>query len=96
MRRVTSKKHPYSLLSLILTIPEGKYLQSITVQVLSTALFSLPTKSSPDGPVAILPTPTYQLPGAKPLPKLKPLTNWKQFAAVKGYSKNRQGKTGMG
>ena len=55
--------------------------------MLFTALFSLPTKSSPDGPLAILPTPTYQLPRAKPLPKLKPLTKWEQFAAAKGIQK---------
>ena len=43
------------------------------VQVLFTSLFSLPTTPSPDGPLAILPTPTYQLPRAKPLPKPKRL-----------------------
>jgi Ribosome biogenesis regulatory protein (RRS1) len=37
--------------------------------------------------LAILPTPTYQLPRAKPLPKLKPLTKWEQFAAAKGIQK---------
>ena len=67
-----------------------EHLQSLArdgVQVLFAALFSLPTKPSPDGPLAILPTPTYQLPRAKPLPKPKPLTKWEQFAAVKGIQK---------
>ena len=55
--------------------------------MLFSALFSLPTKSSPDGPLAILPTPTYQLPRAKPLPKPKPPTKWERFAAAKGIQK---------
>ena len=67
-----------------------EHLQSLArdgVQVLFAALFSLPTTPSPDGPLAILPTPTYQLPRAKPLPKPKPLTKWEQFAAAKGIQK---------
>jgi regulator of ribosome biosynthesis len=51
------------------------------------SLFSLPTKSSPDGPLAILPPPVYQLPRAKPLPKPKPPTKWERFAAAKGIQK---------
>ena len=57
------------------------------VQALLAALFSLPTKPSPDGPLAMLPPPTYQLPRAKPLPKPKPPTKWEQFAAAKGIQK---------
>ncbi|KAJ3843753.1 ribosome biogenesis regulatory protein-domain-containing protein [Lentinula raphanica] len=53
-------------------------------QALLNALFSLPTTSSPDGPLAQLPPPTTQLPRAKPLPKPKPLTKWEQFAKAKG------------
>lgn len=44
----------------------------------------MPTKPSPDGPLAILPPPIYQLPRAKPLPKPKPPTKWEKFAAAKG------------
>ncbi|KAF9567375.1 RRS1-domain-containing protein [Agrocybe pediades] len=64
-----------------------EHLQSLArdgVQSLMTSLFSLPTKPSPDGPLAILPPPVYQLPRAKPLPKPKPLTKWEQFAKAKG------------
>ncbi|KAJ3800888.1 RRS1-domain-containing protein [Lentinula aff. detonsa] len=53
-------------------------------QALFNSLFSLPTTSSPDGPLAQLPAPTTQLPRAKPLPKPKPLTKWEQFAKAKG------------
>ncbi|EJD53976.1 RRS1-domain-containing protein [Auricularia subglabra TFB-10046 SS5] len=63
------------------------YLQSTArdgVQSLVAALFALPTKSSPDGPLALLPAPTTQLPRAKPLPKPKPPTKWERFAAAKG------------
>ncbi|KAF8969338.1 RRS1-domain-containing protein [Flammula alnicola] len=64
-----------------------EHLQSLArdgVQALIASLFSLPTKSSPDGPLAILPPPVYQLPRAKPLPKPKPQTKWEKFAAAKG------------
>ncbi|PPR02658.1 hypothetical protein CVT24_002141 [Panaeolus cyanescens] len=66
------------------------YLQSLArdgVQSLFASLFSLPTKQSPDGPLAILPPPVYQLPRAKPLPKPKPPTKWERFAAAKGIQK---------
>ncbi|KAF8897762.1 ribosome biogenesis regulatory protein-domain-containing protein [Infundibulicybe gibba] len=66
------------------------HLQSLArdgVQSLIASLFSLPTRSSPDGPLAILPPPVYQLPRAKPLPKPKPPTKWEQFAAAKGIQK---------
>ena len=87
MRRVTSKKHLYYSESYLKSNRKNleEHLQSIAhdgVQVLFTTLFLLPTKSSPNGPLAILPTPTYQLPHAKPLPKPKQLTKWEQFAAV--------------
>ncbi|KZW04373.1 RRS1-domain-containing protein [Exidia glandulosa HHB12029] len=54
------------------------------VQSLVAALFALPTKSSPDGPLALLPKPTTALPRSKPLPKPKPPTKWEKFAAAKG------------
>ena len=57
------------------------------VQLFLGKLFSLPTQSSPDGPLALLPKPTTPLPRAKPLPKPKPPTKWEQFAAAKGISK---------
>jgi regulator of ribosome biosynthesis len=65
------------------------HLQSLArdgVQALMASLFSLPTKASPDGPLAVLPPPVYQLPRAKPLPKPKPPTKWEKFAAAKGIS----------
>ncbi|KAH9833669.1 ribosome biogenesis regulatory protein-domain-containing protein [Rhodofomes roseus] len=62
------------------------------VQALVSALFSLPTTSSPDGPLAKLPPPTTQLPRAKPLPKPKPPTKWEQFAKAKGIQKKRKEK----
>lgn len=71
------------------------YLQSTArdgAQTLIAALFSLPTTSSDDGPVAQLPPPTTLLPRAKPLPKPKPLTKWEQFAKAKGISHKKRDK----
>ncbi|KAI9068456.1 RRS1-domain-containing protein [Trametes sanguinea] len=62
------------------------------VQTLLASLFSLPTTSSPDGPLAQLPAPTTQLPRAKPLPKPKPMTKWEKFAKAKGIQKKRRDK----
>ncbi|KAL4243876.1 Ribosome biogenesis regulatory protein [Abortiporus biennis] len=62
------------------------------VQALIGSLFSLPTTASPDGPLAKLPPPVYQLPRAKPLPKPKPLTKWEKFAKAKGISKTKKDK----
>ena len=59
----------------------------LAAQGASASLFSLPTTSSEDGPVAQLPPPTTQLPRAKPLPKPKPLTKWEKFAKAKGIQK---------
>ncbi|CAA7260127.1 unnamed protein product [Cyclocybe aegerita] len=67
-----------------------EHLQSLArdgVQSLFASLFSLPTKSSADGPLAVLPPPVYQLPRAKPLPKPKPPTKWEMFAKAKGIQK---------
>ncbi|KAG6845422.1 hypothetical protein H0H87_009329 [Tephrocybe sp. NHM501043] len=64
-----------------------EHLQSLArdgVQALFASLFSLPTRSSPDGPLAQLPPPTTHLPRSKPLPKPKPQTKWEAFAAAKG------------
>lgn len=60
------------------------------VQALIGELFALPTKSSADGPLALLPGPKTQLPRAKPLPKPKPPTKWEKFAAAKGIQKTRR------
>ncbi|KAI0776198.1 ribosome biogenesis regulatory protein-domain-containing protein [Trametes elegans] len=62
------------------------------VQTLIASLFSLPTTSSHDGPLAQLPAPTTQLPRAKPLPKPKPPTKWEQFAKAKGIQTKRREK----
>ncbi|KAI0050029.1 RRS1-domain-containing protein [Auriscalpium vulgare] len=62
------------------------------VQALLTSLFALPTKSSPDGPLAQLPPPTTQLPRAKPLPKPKPPTKWEKFAKAKGIQQTKREK----
>ena len=62
------------------------------VQTLIASLFSLPTTSTDDGPLAHLPPPTTQLPRAKPLPKPKPPTKWEQFAKAKGIQKTRKDK----
>lgn len=62
------------------------------VQTLITSLFSLPTTSTPDGPLAQLPPPTTQLPRTKPLPKPKPLTKWQQFANAKGIQHRERDK----
>ena len=59
------------------------------VQLLVAALFSLPTQSSPEGPLGQLPAPTTQLPRAKPLPKPKPPTKWEKFARAKGIQSRR-------
>jgi regulator of ribosome biosynthesis len=60
------------------------------VQLLIASLFSLPTHSSPEGPLGQLPTPTTQLPRAKPLPKPKPPTKWEKFARAKGIQSQRR------
>ncbi|VDB89913.1 unnamed protein product [Peniophora sp. CBMAI 1063] len=57
------------------------------IQVLLASLFSLPTTSSEDGPLAVLPPPTTLLPRSKPLPKPKPPTKWEKFARAKGIQK---------
>ncbi|KAA1473427.1 RRS1-domain-containing protein, partial [Dentipellis sp. KUC8613] len=72
-----------------------EYLQSTArdgVQVLLTSLFTLPTQSTPDGPIAQLPAPTTLLPRQKPLPKPKPPTKWEQFARAKGISHKKKDK----
>ncbi|KDQ08876.1 hypothetical protein BOTBODRAFT_117992 [Botryobasidium botryosum FD-172 SS1] len=63
------------------------YLQELArdgIQLLLGSIFSLPTQSSSDGPLALLPPATTLLPRAKPLPKPKPPTKWERFAAAKG------------
>ncbi|KAF8497553.1 ribosome biogenesis regulatory protein-domain-containing protein [Russula emetica] len=60
------------------------------VQLLIASPFSLPAVSSPEGPLGQLPTPTTQLPRAKPLPKPKPPTKWEKFARAKGIQSQRR------
>jgi regulator of ribosome biosynthesis len=60
------------------------------VQLLFASIFSLPTVSSPEGPLGQLPPPTTQLPRAKPLPKPKPPTKWERFARAKGIQSQRR------
>ncbi|KAG6868764.1 hypothetical protein C0993_011033 [Termitomyces sp. T159_Od127] len=72
-----------------------QHLQSLArdgAQALLASLFSLPTSSSPDGPLAQLPPPTTHLPRAKPLPKPKPQTKWEAFAAAKGIQHKKRDK----
>ncbi|KAH8830274.1 ribosome biogenesis regulatory protein-domain-containing protein [Flagelloscypha sp. PMI_526] len=72
-----------------------KHLQTLAqegAQSLIHSLFSLPTVSTPEGPIATLPEPTTRLPRAKPLPKPKPPTKWEKFAAAKGIQKKRRDK----
>ncbi|KXN92337.1 hypothetical protein AN958_08568 [Leucoagaricus sp. SymC.cos] len=61
-----------------------------STQKLIGTLFSLPTTSSPDGPLAMLPPPTLLLPREKPLPKPKEPTKWEKFAAAKGIKKTKR------
>ena len=71
------------------------YLQSTAqdgIQLLFSALFSLLTLSSPEGPLAQLPPPTTHLPRTKPLPKPKPPTKWERFAHAKGIQSQRRDK----
>jgi regulator of ribosome biosynthesis len=70
-----------------------EYLQSTArdgIQCLFSALFTLPTQASPDGPLAKLPPPVTQLPRSKPLPKPKPPTKWERFAAAKGIQHKKR------
>ena len=70
-----------------------EYLQSTArdgIQALIAALYALPTKPSPDGPLAQLPAPTTALPRAKHLPKPKAPTKWERFAAAKGIQKTKR------
>jgi regulator of ribosome biosynthesis len=69
------------------------YLQTLAqqgVQALLGTLFSLPTTSTPDGPLAQLPAIITLLPRSKPLPKPKPPTKWERFAAAKGITKTKR------
>jgi regulator of ribosome biosynthesis len=71
------------------------HLQSLArdgIQVLINSLFSLPTQSSEDGPLAQLPAAKMKLPRSKPLPKAKPKTKWELFAAAKGIQHKKRDK----
>ena len=94
-----SKQHYqyYYLANIILSLSFRRenleeYIQSTArdgAQALLSTLFSLPTTSSADGPLAQLPPSTTELPRAKPLPKPKPPTKWELFARAKGIQKKR-------
>ncbi|KAI9796153.1 MAG: Rhodanese- sulfurtransferase [Piccolia ochrophora] len=53
-------------------------------------LTSIPIHSTPSGVLLTLPPPKFPLPREKSLPKKKPLTKWKQFAAKKGIKDKRR------
>ncbi|KAF9586625.1 Rhodanese- sulfurtransferase [Lunasporangiospora selenospora] len=59
-------------------------------QLLLNEIFQLPTVSDDNGIMAMLPTPTTQLPREKPLPKPKPETRWEKFAKAKGIVKRKK------
>ena len=62
------------------------------LQVLLTALYALPSESTPLGRMAQLPAPTTVLPRAKPLPKPRAPTKWEVFAQRKGIQKRKRSK----
>jgi regulator of ribosome biosynthesis len=84
---------PFHDLDMVRRENREEYLQSLArdgVQALLASLFSLPTVSTADGPLAQLPPATTPLPRSKPLPKAKAPTKWERFAAAKGIQKTRR------
>lgn len=61
-------------------------------QALISKLFSLPSEPVTGGRLARLPAATTQLPREKPVPKVKALTKWQQFAQKKGIVKRKRSK----
>ncbi|KAJ3215210.1 Rhodanese- sulfurtransferase [Dinochytrium kinnereticum] len=59
-------------------------------QMIFNEIFSLPTTSSEDGVMAMLPPPKALLPRSKPVPSAKPKTRWEQFAQAKGIQKKKR------
>lgn len=69
------------------------HLVSLTLtstQFLLSKLFTLPTTSTPLGPVLNPPAPSTLLPREKPLPKPKVETKWERFAKAKGISHKKR------
>ncbi|KAG9459658.1 hypothetical protein H6P81_004166 [Aristolochia fimbriata] len=62
------------------------------VQAVADALFNLPSRDDPDGPIVTLPQPTTKLPREKHLPQPKPPTKWELFAKAKGIKKRKKDK----
>jgi hypothetical protein len=61
-------------------------------QALVSKLFALPSESVTGGRLVRLPAPTTQLPREKPVPKVKAMTKWQQFAQKKGIVKRKRSK----
>jgi regulator of ribosome biosynthesis len=59
------------------------------IEALVRAVFSLPTESTEDGKVAVLPAPVYTMPRAKPIPKERAATKWEKYAKEKGIQKKK-------
>jgi regulator of ribosome biosynthesis len=59
------------------------------IEALVRAIFSLPTESTEDGKVAVLPAPVYTMPRAKPIPKERAATKWEKYAKEKGIQKKK-------
>lgn len=62
------------------------------LQILTNALFTLPTTDSDVGPLAALPRPSTALPREKRLPKTgeDAMTRWEKFAKAKGIHKRKR------
>jgi hypothetical protein len=61
-------------------------------QALVAKLFALPSEPVTGGRLAQLPAPATPLPREKPVPKVKALTKWQQFAQKKGIVKRKRSK----
>ena len=89
-------RHLFSLLGLsrlrVKRIARVWQLCARALQVLLTALYALPSESTPLGRMAQLPAPTTVLPRAKPLPKPRAPTKWEVFAQRKGIQKRKRSK----
>ncbi|KAI8836613.1 ribosome biogenesis regulatory protein-domain-containing protein [Chytridium lagenaria] len=59
-------------------------------QLLFNEIFSLPTQSTTNDTMAILPPPKTHLPRSKPVPTDKPQTRWEKFADAKGIAKKKK------
>jgi regulator of ribosome biosynthesis len=59
------------------------------VEALVRAVFALPSDSTEEGRMAVLPAPIYAMPRAKPIPKERSLTKWEKYAKEKGIQKKK-------